>query len=66
MSSLFPNEHMGLNLPFSVGLVFIQLNGASRQHCHFFAFYQRGFEAGSHVSVVPNRQNLHQLKACDF
>jgi hypothetical protein len=37
---LFPNENMGLNLPFAVGLVFVKLNGTSGQHGRFLASYQ--------------------------
>jgi hypothetical protein len=37
---LFPNENVGLNLPFAVGLMFIKLDGASGQHGRFVAFYQ--------------------------
>ena len=37
---LFPNEDVGLNLPFAVGLVFVKLNGTSGQHGRFLAFYQ--------------------------
>ena len=37
---LFPDENMGLDLPFAVGLVFIKLNGTSGQHGRFLAFYQ--------------------------
>jgi hypothetical protein len=43
--SLFPNENMGLNLPFAIGLVFVKLNRASGQHGRFLASYQRCFEA---------------------
>ena len=53
---------MGLNLPFAVGLMFIKLNGTSGQHGRFLAFYQLGFEAGSHVSLVSHLQNLYNLK----
>jgi hypothetical protein len=59
---LFPNENMGLNLPFAVGLVFIKLNGTSGQHGRFLASYQGGFKARGHVSVGPNLQNLYKLK----
>src|SRR6185295_6177951 len=34
---LFPNENVGLNLPFAVGLVFVKLNGASGQLGRFLA-----------------------------
>ena len=37
---LFPNEYMGLNLPFAVGLAFIQLHGTSGQHGRFLTFHQ--------------------------
>ena len=37
---LFPNENMGLNLPFAVGLVLIKLNGTSGQYGRFLAFNQ--------------------------
>ena len=59
---LFPNENVGLNLPFAVGLVFVKLNGASGQLGRFLAFDQGSFEAGGHVCVVPHWQNLNKFK----
>ena len=59
---LFPNEDVGLNLPFAVGLVLVELDRAAGQRRRFFAFYKRGFESGSHVGVVPDRQDLYKFK----